>query len=80
MIKTPFATVIILVGLSSIQPAHAYMDPGTGSMILQIILGGVAGMMIAGKLFWHRLLILFRIRKENPDSVTKTESDNNDTP
>jgi hypothetical protein len=36
-------------------PAWAYLDPGTGSMILQLLLGGIAGAMVVGKLYWHRL-------------------------
>ncbi len=36
-------------------PAQAYLDPGTGTMILQIILGGVAGLVVAGRLYWDRL-------------------------
>ena len=35
--------------------AQAYLDPGTGSMILQVLLGGVAGIALAGKLYWQRL-------------------------
>ena len=27
----------------------AYLDPGTGSMILQVLLGGVAGVALAGR-------------------------------
>ena len=41
------------------SPAQAYLDPGTGSMILQIILGGVAGLLVAGKLYWARLKKFF---------------------
>jgi hypothetical protein len=36
------------------KPAWAYLDPGTGSMILQLLLGGIAGGMVVGKLYWHR--------------------------
>lgn len=36
-------------------PAWAYLDPGTGSMMLQVLLGGIAGAMVVGKLYWHRL-------------------------
>tara|TARA_R110000868_G_scaffold61059_4_gene185716 strand:+ start:12184 stop:12441 length:258 start_codon:yes stop_codon:yes gene_type:complete len=36
-------------------PAHAYLDPGTGSMILQGIIGAVVGGLIALKLYWARL-------------------------
>lgn len=35
--------------------AYAYLDPGTGSMILQLIIGGVAGAMVVLKLYWHKL-------------------------
>lgn len=33
---------ILLIGVN-LKPAHAYLDPGTGAMILQIVLGGIAG-------------------------------------
>jgi hypothetical protein len=36
-------------------PARAYLDPGTGSIMLQALLGGVAGAMVVGGLYWHRL-------------------------
>lgn len=36
-------------------PAYAYLDPGTGSMILQVLLGGVAGVAVAGRFYWHKL-------------------------
>jgi hypothetical protein len=36
-------------------PARAYLDPGTGSMMLQALLGGIAGAMVVGRLYWHRL-------------------------
>jgi hypothetical protein len=36
-------------------PAWAYLDPGTGSMMLQLLLGGIAGAMVVGKLYWYRL-------------------------
>jgi hypothetical protein len=38
-----------------ITDAVAYLDPGTGSMLLQVILGGVAAVAVAIKLYWHKL-------------------------
>jgi hypothetical protein len=32
-----------------------YVDPGAGSFLLQIIIGGIAGALVSLKLFWHRL-------------------------
>jgi len=47
--------------------AYAYLDAGTGSMILQVILGGVAGALIAGKLYWHKFLTTIGVRREEAD-------------
>lgn len=67
--------VVLLGGLT--RSAYAYLDPGTGSMILQVLLGGVAGLALAGKLYWHKLLSLFGMRKgtEEDDLVAKRPSD-----
>ncbi|MDQ4081300.1 MAG: hypothetical protein M3123_00175 [Actinomycetota bacterium] len=45
------------------QLVLAYIDPGSGSMILQIILGGLAAAAVFLRVFWHRLLVTLRIRK-----------------
>ena len=55
--------------------AYAYLDPGSGSVLLQVILGGLAGLAVAGKLFWHRILEFLRIRKPLPDESNPHESD-----
>ena len=47
--------LIILIALMFTQPAWAYLDPGTGSMLLQVILGGIAAVGVALKLFWHKI-------------------------
>ena len=47
----------------------AYLDPGSGSVLLQALLGGVAAIAITGKLWWHRLLTLLRIRKPEEDTA-----------
>ena len=50
----------------------AYLDPGSGSMILQIIAGGAAAVAVTAKLYWNRILQFLRIRKpEEEESVAK---------
>lgn len=39
--------LVISVFLAVSINAHAYLDPGTGSMLLQVILGGVAAIGVA---------------------------------
>jgi hypothetical protein len=41
----------------------AYIDPGSGSMILQLLLGGAAAVGVGAKFYWKRLLSFLRIRK-----------------
>jgi hypothetical protein len=51
------AMAMVALGIST-SSAHAYLDPGTGSIILQVLLGGIAGIALAIKLYWHKLLSL----------------------
>jgi len=56
------------------KAAHAYLDPGTGSILLQVLIGGVAGLGVIVKLYWHRLRGLLGLRekdapKERPPAV-----------
>jgi hypothetical protein len=37
------------------QDALAYIDPGSGSILLQLILGGVAGALVVVKMYWQKL-------------------------
>jgi hypothetical protein len=50
-----WCTVILLTLIAG--PASAYLDPGTGSMLLQVILGGIAAVGVALKLFWHKIRV-----------------------
>ena len=40
-----------------------YIDPGTGSIILQAIVAGVAGVSLFIKFGWHRILRFFGLKK-----------------
>jgi hypothetical protein len=51
--------------LTAPKAAHAYLDPGTGSILLQVLIGGVAGLGVIAKLYWHRLRSLFGVRKKD---------------
>jgi hypothetical protein len=55
--------------LISVDTAFAYLDPGTGSMLLQVILGGIAAVGVAIKLYWHKLRVAFGLgrKTEKPD-------------
>jgi hypothetical protein len=51
----------------------AYIDAGTGSVITQVVVGGLAAAAVAAKLYWNRLLRFLHIRKDEPE-VAQAES------
>jgi hypothetical protein len=56
---------VIFVLVVLIAPnALAYLDPGTGSMMLQVILGGIAAVGVALKLFWYRIIAFLGFGKK----------------
>ena len=40
--------------------AYAYLDPGTGSILLQGLIGGVAGGLVVIRLYWHKFKNVFK--------------------
>ena len=36
-------------------PLLGYLDPGAGSMLLQVLLGGFAAMGVIGRFVWQRM-------------------------
>jgi len=49
------AFTAILAVLLLTSDAHAYVDPGTGSYILQILIAGMLGAAFAVKLYWRKI-------------------------
>lgn len=35
--------------------AYAYLDPGTGSILLQGLIAAIAGVAVIGRLYWSRI-------------------------
>jgi len=68
--KATVKCLVILFTVIVLFPgnAHAYIDPGSGSMILQLLLAGVAGAGMVCKLYWRRFTGLFR--KSQPSDTS----------
>ena len=48
---------ILLIPLVS---HHAYLDPGSGSILLQVLIGGLLGAAFLLRAFWGRIKGLFK--------------------
>lgn len=45
----------------------AYLDPGSASIMIQMIGGGLAAAAVMLKLFWRRILRVLHLRRDTPD-------------
>ena len=66
--------IVFFLSLTVPSAAYAYLDPGSGSMLLQLVLGGLAGLAVIAKLYWHRLLGLFGRHSPQEESDSETNS------
>jgi DUF1365 family protein len=72
-----FTTFFALV--CSMELAYGYIDPGTGSMMIQAVIAGIAAAGVSIGIFWKRIkLFLSRIsgrkQKEEPNQDEKREA------
>ena len=49
-------------------PAYAYLDPGTGSILLQGLLAGIATVITTLTFYWRRIKAFFSKAKDDPKS------------
>jgi len=67
-IEAPVLLFLALIFLLALErSAFAYLDPGTGSYVFQIIIAGIVGSLFAVKMFWKRFIGFFKngpIRKK----------------
>jgi len=66
--------LLLLLTLVSAPAAFAYLDPGTGSALLQGVLGALAAAAVVIKLYWYRLLRLLGLRKKPPVNTADSEA------
>jgi len=79
MKSVPSSVVLIFLFVLAPMPAHAYLDPGAGSALIQGILGAVAAIGVALKLYWHRILKFLGLRKPKDDVGAKASQDEQET-
>lgn len=64
--------ILAFAVVADIPEAHAYIDPGTGSLMLQGILALIGGTAVTIKLYWGKIRSLF-IRDSSLSADTPDE-------
>lgn len=66
MLSLEFILLTTFLGESFISKTFGYIDPGSGSMVIQMIVGALVGAGIAIKVYWYKLKEkFFGISKKN---------------
>ncbi len=61
-------TLVAVISISSFHwSADAYLNPGTGSMILQALIAGIAVIAVTVKMYWIRLVAFLKGEKLDPE-------------
>jgi hypothetical protein len=70
----PVAATVAIVWAFSSAPAYAYIDPGTGSMILQGLIGAVAGGLFLMRTWWTRIVAMVSGARKSADAAAPTDT------
>jgi len=67
-----FTQVMCLIVIAS--PANAYIDPGSGSLAVQMLLGACVTASAVFAIYWRRILnfLGLRRRKDSPDYLAES--------
>jgi hypothetical protein len=74
-----FAVMLVsIVGPIAPGVAHAYLDPGTGSAVLQIVIATLMGALFLTKTYWRKLVTFFRGPSTNESEPGRAAAPAND--
>jgi hypothetical protein len=71
--------IVFVFLILSARDAHAYLDPGTGSYILQLLVAGALGSLFVIKTFWRSIVNFIRNlfpRDKKDNNLLKKSKDN----
>lgn len=68
MTKSALSALCFVLMLTWDNTAHAYLDGNSGSLIIQALIGGLVGMGVLLKMYWHAFLIKIGVKKVFDDA------------
>ena len=51
--------IFTMIYLMLPQTAYSYLDPGTGSYVLQVLLAAFVGIAFTAKIYWAKIKMIF---------------------
>ena len=76
MVKAPFFFASVVILLVMPQTAAAYLDPGTGSMLLQGLIALIGGTLATVGVYWRAARdFLLQVLRRKPDPKSDRAKD-----
>lgn len=72
--KLKFFLKILFFSLLLIETSYAYIDPGSGSALISVIIGFFVALGITLKTYWYKLKSFFNFSKDRT-KLNKEEKD-----
>jgi hypothetical protein len=70
-----FEFLSIYIANSPLLRGHAYLDPGSGSFLIQLLIAGLVGAGFAIKLSWKKIKRLFNRSAAEPEAEKPDDTD-----
>ncbi|MDH3690783.1 MAG: hypothetical protein OEU36_15150, partial [Gammaproteobacteria bacterium] len=71
--------VPLILTLAATEPAYAYLDPGTGSILLQGLIAAIAAGLVVIKLYWQKVKAFLFGRSEKASSPADDAPEEDDS-
>jgi hypothetical protein len=68
------AMMALTIWTSGVNEAYAYLDPGAGSLFLQLLIGSIAGGLMAMKIYWAKITAFFSSHKQSSAAAKDEKS------
>lgn len=72
-----FVTFFVLLDI--ILRPTAYLDPGSGSFIIQILFGAIVGILVVLKAYWSKIRAFFNKESEQSDTAQEENGRSHDS-
>ena len=66
--------IFLLIFILAPSVSWAYLDPGTGSFIIQILVATVVGTLVTIKMYWSKIIGIFKKKSENETEIEMDDS------
>jgi len=68
-LRKGFMLVLLFVLLINTRSVYGYLDPGTGSYVIQIILAAILSLGVGVRIFWSKIKRFFKKKSADQEDI-----------